>query len=101
MIIPPGFFKDHESIEVDSQTTAIEVGYAGGWRVVYSCSPEGTWFAHTLDLAIFGGGATLEEAQRTMEEAVAFHIATEAEDAAALARGRALIRAEAAASVAS
>jgi hypothetical protein len=89
VIIPPGFFKDHESIEVDSETTAVEVGFASGWRVVYSRNLRGTWEAHTLDLAVFGGGDTLEAAQRTMEEAVAFHLATEAEDAAALGRGRA------------
>ncbi len=74
MIIPPGFFKDHESIEVDSQTTAIEVGYAGGRRILfYSSLPRGHLvrpYPRPGDLRL--AALPWRRPQRTMEEAVAF-----------------------------
>jgi predicted RNase H-like HicB family nuclease len=74
VIIPPGFFKVGETIEMDPTTEAVEVGYAAGYRVLYT-QYKGKWHAHTLDLrAVFGGGDTLEAAKRNMAEAVAFHL---------------------------
>jgi hypothetical protein len=72
MLVPPGFFKDGDGIELDPTTEDVEVGYALGYRVLYT-RYKGNWQAHTMGLrSVFGGGATLEAAQRTMAEAVAF-----------------------------
>jgi len=50
MNIPPGFFA----------AEAVEVGYALGYRVLYTLY-KGKWHGHTMDLrADFGGGETLE-----------------------------------------
>jgi predicted RNase H-like HicB family nuclease len=82
MMIPEGFFRPGEEEDaVDPEATEVDCGYVAGYRVVFSRYRD-TWSADSPDLrGVFAGGATREEAERRMREAIPFHLEGLARDA--------------------
>ncbi|HVA91736.1 MAG TPA: type II toxin-antitoxin system HicB family antitoxin [Chloroflexota bacterium] len=82
MKIPQGFFTAGDTVPVDPDATAIDLGYVEGYRVIYT-EYRGTWHAKSPDLPyIFAGGETREAAEQTMREAILFDRETSEQDAA-------------------
>ncbi|HVA92013.1 MAG TPA: type II toxin-antitoxin system HicB family antitoxin [Chloroflexota bacterium] len=82
MQIPQGFFKAGDTVPVDPDATAMDVGYIDGYRVIYT-EYKSTWHAKSPDLpGIFAGGDTRDDAEHTMREAIAFDRETSEPDAA-------------------
>jgi len=81
MWIPKGFFRPGDTLPVDPDVTAMDVGYIDGYRVIYT-EYKGAWNAHSPDLpSIFAGGETRDAAERIMREAIIFDRETSEQDA--------------------
>ncbi|MGH2346545.1 MAG: type II toxin-antitoxin system HicB family antitoxin [Chloroflexota bacterium] len=74
MQIPHGFFKDGDTLPIDPDATAMDIGFIGQYRVIYT-QYKGKWSADSPDVpGVFAGGDTREDAERVMREAIVFHL---------------------------
>ncbi len=74
-MVPDGFFKPGEEVPSGDDILAVEVGWIDGYRVVYLRGAT-NWNAYSPDVdGIYSGGATREEAEQRMREALPAHLA--------------------------
>ena len=75
MHVPDDFLKPGEEAPADPEALYSEVGWIDGYRMVYEQLPS-NWFAYSLDVpGIFATGASREEVERRMRDALPAHLA--------------------------
>ena len=71
---PPGFLKPGEEAPTDPEALRVEVGWIDGYRMVYEELPA-NWFVYALDVpGVFATGATREQVEQRMREALPCHL---------------------------
>ena len=74
MQAPESFMRPGEDDPFDTDAMAVEFGHIEGYQVVYEQGPH-NWSAYSPDLpGCASTGATREDVERHMREAVAFHL---------------------------
>jgi predicted RNase H-like HicB family nuclease len=80
MQVPEGFMRPGEDDPFNTDALSVEFGYIDGYRVIYEQGP-GNWSAYSPDLpGCVSTGATREEVEQHMGEAIPFHLEGMAED---------------------
>ena len=68
------FFRPGEQQAVDPDASATEYGHVDGYRVIFT-QYRGAWSASSPDVpGVFAGGATRDEAEQRIREAIPFHL---------------------------
>ena len=68
------FFRPDERHDVDPDASVTDYGHVDGYRVIFT-QYHGTWSASSPDMpGVFAGGATRDEAEQRIREAIPFHL---------------------------
>jgi predicted RNase H-like HicB family nuclease len=68
------FFRPGEQPAVDPAASATEYGHVDGYRVIFT-QYRSAWSASSPDVpGVFAGGATRDDAEQRIREAIPFHL---------------------------
>jgi predicted RNase H-like HicB family nuclease len=84
VVVPAGFLRAGETPAdlYDAASLAVDFGWIDGYRVVYQQLPR-NWTAYSPDLdGVISTGATREDVERNLREAIPFHLEGLARDRA-------------------
>jgi predicted RNase H-like HicB family nuclease len=74
MQAPEDFLRAGEDDPFDTDALSVEFGYIDGYRIIYEQGLQ-NWSAYSPDLpGCVSTGATREDAERSMREAIPFHL---------------------------